>query len=160
LTVRCLDGLNILKNRKEIVFEIFSNIFQDTDVSLYAFVILDNHYHLLLEIGMTSRKGVGIPRIINRCNCVIAKKLNEIDGCKGRKVFYQYWDWCIRDEKDFYSHFNYIHGNPIKHGLVKDFEELKNYKFCSYSGWVKKAGEEFLHDCLMAYPVVDYQKDN
>lgn len=31
----------------------------------------------------------------------------------------RFWEHQIRDEKDFAAHYNYIHYNPVKHGLVK-----------------------------------------
>ena len=72
------------------------------------------------------------------------------------KIWYQYWDWIIRNEKDFYTHLNYIHENPIKHGLVKNLEKLANYQFCSYKEWLDKFGEEAMGDIIRIYPVADY----
>ncbi len=31
----------------------------------------------------------------------------------------RYWEHCIRDEDDFARHCDYIHWNPVKHGLVR-----------------------------------------
>jgi len=31
---------------------------------------------------------------------------------------WRYWEHTIRDDTDFAMHFNYIHFNPVKHGLV------------------------------------------
>ena len=31
----------------------------------------------------------------------------------------RYWEHCIRDENDFARHVDYIHWNPVKHGLVR-----------------------------------------
>jgi putative transposase len=31
----------------------------------------------------------------------------------------RYWEHCIRDDSDFARHADYIHWNPVKHGLVK-----------------------------------------
>jgi putative transposase len=31
----------------------------------------------------------------------------------------RFWEHQIRDEKDFLAHFDYIHFNPVKHGLVQ-----------------------------------------
>jgi len=31
----------------------------------------------------------------------------------------RYWEHCIRDENDFARHADYIHWNPLKHGLVR-----------------------------------------
>jgi len=32
----------------------------------------------------------------------------------------RFWDHIIRDEADLHNHANYIHYNPVKHGLVSD----------------------------------------
>jgi putative transposase len=40
---------------------------------------------------------------------------------KGEKGIWQrrFWEHTIRDEKDYQIHFDYVHYNPVKHGLVK-----------------------------------------
>ena len=30
----------------------------------------------------------------------------------------RYWEHSIRDERDYAAHMDYIHFNPVKHGLV------------------------------------------
>lgn len=38
----------------------------------------------------------------------------------GKKLWQpRYWEHCIRDENDFARHADYIHWNPVKHGLVR-----------------------------------------
>jgi len=51
-----------------------------------------------------------------------------------------FWDHIIRDEDDFYRHLNYIHLNPVKHGLVKnpfEYPHSSIMKFKDYyaDGW-------------------------
>ena len=82
-----------------------------------------------------------------------ARVINKIDHQPGRKVWYQYWDSSIKREKDFYTCFNYIHLNPIKHGLIKNLKELKNYPFCSYQAWLAKMGKEWLKEIIAGYPI-------
>ena len=31
----------------------------------------------------------------------------------------RFWEHTIRDEQDLHNHLNYIHYNPVKHGLVE-----------------------------------------
>ncbi len=40
---------------------------------------------------------------------------------KGEVEIWQrrFWDHCIRDEEDLRRHLDYIHYNPVKHGLVR-----------------------------------------
>ena len=35
----------------------------------------------------------------------------------------RFWEHQIRDERDLQNHIDYIHYNPVKHGLVKDIDE-------------------------------------
>jgi len=35
----------------------------------------------------------------------------------------RYWEHVIRNDEDLYSHIDYIHYNPVKHGFVKDARE-------------------------------------
>lgn len=32
----------------------------------------------------------------------------------------RYWEHTIRNDHDYATHFDYIHGNPVRHGLVPD----------------------------------------
>jgi len=35
----------------------------------------------------------------------------------------RYWEHLIRDERDFRAHVDYVHINPVKHGLVNTVRE-------------------------------------
>ncbi|MBN2391986.1 MAG: transposase, partial [Anaerolineae bacterium] len=45
-----------------------------------------------------------------------------------------FWDHVIRDEVDYANHFNYIHYNPIKHGLV---QRLSDYRYSSFHEYLR-----------------------
>ncbi len=38
-------------------------------------------------------------------------------GC-GSLWQHRYWEHCLRDEDDLRRHLDYLHFNPVKHGLV------------------------------------------
>jgi putative transposase len=43
---------------------------------------------------------------------------------KRREIWQRhFWEHSIRDEMDFKRHFDYVHINPLKHGLVKHVKE-------------------------------------
>ena len=46
----------------------------------------------------------------------------------------RYWDHLIRNEKDYINHIEYIHWNPVKHGLVREPFEWESSSFCD---WVR-----------------------
>ena len=42
------------------------------------------------------------------------------------------WEHCLRDEQDFQQHIDYIHYNPVKHGLVKRASDWQYSNIHSY----------------------------
>ncbi|MCD6283860.1 transposase [bacterium] len=121
-------------------------------IDLYAWVLLENHYHLLLKIS----KGNDLVKFIRKLHSDTAIYLNRVDKVSRRRVWYQYWDKCIRNETDFWKHFNYIHHNPVKHGNIKNQDLVKNYKFCSYRQWLKRKGKKWLISCFELYSIIDF----
>ena len=47
----------------------------------------------------------------------------------------RYWEHVIRDEKDFQAHLDYIHLNPVRHGLVAS---ARDWPYSTFSDWVKR----------------------
>jgi putative transposase len=148
------------------------------EIHLYAWVILSNHYHLLLRTG----DAIPVHRFIKRLHGHSAIDLNKLDTTPGRKVWYQYWDRCPRNEEEFWAYFNYVHVNPIKHGYVNpaynEFEKaqdrtpigpddalgilqyLQSYPYSSFHYYLRMYGAEFLTDALVSHPLPDYSESD
>jgi putative transposase len=118
-------------------------------LQLAAWVILDNHYHVLMK----SHDGKDLSRFFKRFHGRVSFELNKRDQLSGRQVWHNYWDTCIRSEKDYWIRFNYIHHNPVKHGYVK---HMAQWSFSSYHYYLEHKGEEWLDDVFRRYPVIDF----
>lgn len=116
---------------------------------LKAWVILNDHYHILLK---TSR-GKDLTPFLGQLHGGASRQINLRDHTKGRQVWHNYWDTCIRTEFDLWTRFNYVHNNPIKHGYVQQWED---WPFSSYHYYLRTKGVEWLQDCWQRYPVIDY----
>jgi putative transposase len=46
-----------------------------------------------------------------------------------------FWDHVIQDERDFLNHLDYIHYNPVKHGVVT---QTGDYPYTSFHEYVKR----------------------
>ncbi|XOU93955.1 MAG: REP-associated tyrosine transposase [Candidatus Kerfeldbacteria bacterium] len=123
--------------------------FQSGGYELMAWVVLSNHYYILFKV----RHAKSISNRINYLHGRTSYLINKMENKKGRQIFQNYWDYCIRNEVDYWKHFNYIHHNPIKHGLTKN---LKSYQFSSYDYWIAKKGTEWMNLCFANYPIVDF----
>lgn len=58
---------------------------------------------------------------------------------KGERGIWQrrFWEHCIKDDEDLSHHIDYIHWNPVKHGLVDDPDD---WPFSTYQEWKKEFG--------------------
>jgi putative transposase len=45
----------------------------------------------------------------------------------------RFWEHALRDERDYQTHFDYLHFNPVKHGLVKN---VADWPYSSFHRWV------------------------
>lgn len=153
-TVRTIEGQWYLQpdKYKKLLLDILKEKTKKFDFPLIAYAILNNHYHLILSIANAGK----IPKFIGELNGASARAINLADDVINRKIWWNYYDHIIRDEADFFKHLNYIHQNPIKHGLTQKFK----YKFSSYSAWVYKKGKEYLDDAFAKYPIVDFLTSN
>ena len=46
----------------------------------------------------------------------------------------RFWEHTIRDESDLEAHFDYVHYNPVKHGLVR---RPQDWPWSSFQRWVR-----------------------
>ena len=62
---------------------------------------------------------------------------NDSRKKRGEAAVWQrrFWEHTIRDEVDYCNHFDYIHYNPVKHGLVK---QVKEWPWSSYFKYVRR----------------------
>ena len=98
-------------------------------------------------------KGDSLPGFIKTINGKSAFLLNRMDKVEKRKIWFNYWDTCIRSEKDFWMRFNYTHHNSVKHRYAK---KMKDYSFSSYNHWLEKNGVEWINSAFERYPIVDF----
>ncbi len=151
ITATTLDHASFLvsERAKTLVRDTLESLVLEFNITLYAWVILNNHYHLLLKTW----RGKDLPRFLGRLHGSTSRQINLWDVATGRQVWHNYWDTCIRTETDLWTRFNYIHNNPVKHGYVR---RLEDWPFSSYRHYLKTKGEEWLRDCWLRYPATDY----
>ncbi|MEA1935378.1 MAG: transposase [Thermodesulfobacteriota bacterium] len=128
----------------------------ENKIELHAWVILKNHYHILCKVS----DGRDISRYIGDIHQGFTFEMNEIEEMRGRRLWKNYWDWCVRNETDYWMHFNYIHNNPIKHGIVRDLDSLKGYRYSSFWNYMRREGIQWLMSAIEAHPIVDFLVEN
>src|SRR5688500_17875306 len=85
------------ERRRESLIDLIWSCATQMNLIVQAWVVLSNHYHLLLQAAQTSN----IPLLAKRVHSINAREVNALDATPGRKVSYQYWDQFITDEKSY-----------------------------------------------------------
>jgi putative transposase len=88
-----------------------------------AYCILPDHFHVLWTLP---EDDTNYPTRIRLLKTYFTKSLNIASPWQRG-----YWEHTIRDDNDFENAVNYIHENPVKHGLVEKIEDWP------YSTWHK-----------------------
>jgi len=129
---------------------------------LTAIVLLPDHIHCIWELpenddDFSKRWG----RIKSRfTKAWLAHSGREAEISKARNHHRErgvwqkrFWEHRIRGEADLMHHVNYIHYNPVKHGLVRCPHE---WPYSSFARWVKRGFYEqnWLCDCERTKPRV------
>ncbi|MDX1437163.1 MAG: hypothetical protein R3335_10155 [Anaerolineales bacterium] len=130
ITARIYRGLPIMKNaaRKEDWISAFLTAADIYRWRTIAWVVLDNHYHGLLQAPEDGAES--LPAFVASFHKFNARRWNVEDNTPGRRVWCNYWDTCIWSPRGFYIRLNYIFNNPVKHGLAQTAEE---YRFSSFN---------------------------
>ncbi len=105
---------------------------------LQAWAVLINHYHF---VALSPDDPQSLRLMLGRLHGAIARELNTRDGTPGRKVLYQYWDTHITFQRSYLARLNYVHQNPVHHGLVRI---ASDYRWCSAAWFERSARPSFV----------------
>lgn len=108
ITVVARDRGNLLLDNLGIFWESWNG------VRLSAWVILPDHFHAILDVEEKS-----ISQIVHRFKVKYSIRYHYRHG-SGRVWQNRFWDHILRNQDDTNRHLDYIHFNPVKHGLVFD----------------------------------------
>ncbi|ANG61731.1 transposase [Marinobacterium aestuarii] len=118
---------------------------------IHGWVVLPDHLHCLIELPagdcnyairwslIKSRFSRNIPPYERR---------SKSQSRRGERGIWQrrYWEHAIRNEQDYRAHLDYIHINPLKHGLV---ERVSDWPYSTFHHSVAKGlyREDWADDC-------------
>jgi putative DNA methylase len=86
---------------------------------LFAWVIMPNHVHVLIEIF----DSFPLDKIVHSWKSYTAIEANKLLNRSGKFWYREYFDRYIRTREHFSNAVGYIHENPVKAGLVETSED-------------------------------------
>jgi putative transposase len=104
-------------DRRSAFEKILLSGFQEIGAEIIAWVILPNHYHILVEIETLDL----VSSLLKQIHGATSHEWNRQDSLIGkRRVWYRFTDRKIRNDTHLKQSIHYIHYNPVKHGLIND----------------------------------------
>jgi putative transposase len=133
----------LLAARIDALREAVREVRRQSPFRIDAWVVLPDHMHCL----WTLPEGEGdsdFPDRRRRIKAAFSKSLPGIEhvsrapqSARASAAFSSgYWEHTIRDERDYAAHMNYIHFNPVKHGLTQDPSDwpFSSFRQCVTAG--------------------------
>jgi putative transposase len=98
--------------------------------TMLGYVFLPQHLHIMLRpIGKSN-----FSQVMHSLKLNFTKAYKRSAGITSSLRFWQrrFYDHIIRDETDFARHLDYVHYNPVKHGLVLKPEDWPHSSFLAW----------------------------
>jgi len=78
-----------------------------------------------------------------------AKWTNKLDDAAGREVWHNFWETRLTYKQSYLARLNYVHQNPVKHGLVA---VANQYLWCS-AGWFERTARPAQVKTIYAFKI-------
>lgn len=106
--------------------ETFRTVKQRYPFEIDAFVLLPDHLHCIWTLAESdadyAMRWSLIKRLVSQKTCDLHRGPISASQFKRRELGVwqrRFWEHQIRDDRDFETHTDYIHWNPVKHGHVR-----------------------------------------
>lgn len=126
------DAVDVLRNA-------FRSVRQLRPFEIDAIVVMPDHLHCIWTLppddaDFSTRWRLIKTGFTKHCPDALRRTPDEARRRKGEQAVWQhrYWEHQIRDETDFARHADYIHYNPVKHGLARSPGEWPYSSFGRY----------------------------
>jgi putative transposase len=110
--------------------EAFQYVKQRRPFCVHAAVVLPDHIHCIWNMGNDADYSLRWQMIKTQ----FSRTMRTVNPAWKRQILWQprFWEHVIRDDHDLRSHLDYIHYNPVKHGLAIrpldwEFSSIRKY---------------------------------
>lgn len=100
--------------------------YRDNDeYDLYAFCVMPNHVHMVFQMLRENKeeRAPAVTKMLQSLKWFTAYKANEILNREGQFWQHESFDRYIRDQEELESTIKYVLNNPVKAGLIEDWQE-------------------------------------
>ena len=116
-------GNDLLVRHVDLLRDVIRRVRRAHPFTIHGWVVLPDHMHCVIELPAEDADFALRWRLIK---AGFAKRVpalewrSEVRQRRGERGIWQrrFWEHLIRDAADFSTHMDYLHFNPVKHGLI------------------------------------------
>jgi putative transposase len=119
---------DLLTRHIETLRTVVKSVQQRHPFRIHGWVVLPEHLHCVIELPASDADFATRWRLIKMDFSKAlprTERMSAVRTRRGERGIWQrrYWEHLIRDERDYRAHMDYVHINPLKHGLVERVAE-------------------------------------
>ena len=140
-TVNLLDrSSNLLVSHVDLLRQCVRKVRTARPFHIDAWVVLPDHMHAVWTLPQGdndySSRWTAIKKAFTKA-LPTSEYISPARAARGERGIWQrrFWEHTIRDERDYAAHVDYVHINPVKHGLVS---RVADWPYSSFHHWVKR----------------------
>jgi len=140
IMVRGIEKTKIFRNDadRDHFLERLGSLLEETKTTCYAWALIPNHFHLLLQTGP-----VTISTVMRRLLTGYSLWYNRRYRRHGHVFQNRYKSILCQEDSYLLELVRYIHLNPMRAGVVKSLDELNNYAYSGHSVILGKEKREW-----------------
>jgi REP element-mobilizing transposase RayT len=135
IMVRGIDKANIFRDTEDKArfLERLGQNIQDSKCSVYAWVLMDNHVHILFRSGQD-----GISAVMRKLLTWYAQYFNRKHGRKGHLFENRYKSILCDEDNYLLALVRYIHLNPVRAKIIQTMAEMGKYPWSGHRAVIEK----------------------
>jgi putative transposase len=122
------------KERLRVLHRGLLSVAPDFGWELEAWTVFSNHYHFVAHSPADAPDASNLPDMLSVLHVKMAGWINKLDRTPARQVWFNYRETRLTYQKSYLTRLNYVHQNPVKHGLVP---VANQYPWCS-AAWFER----------------------
>jgi len=105
-------------DRLQVLHRGLLTVAQNYGWQLEAWSVFSNHYHFIGHSPEHEDSAESLSAMLGLLHEKTAKWINRLDGSRGGQLWHNFWETKLTYQKSYLARLNYVHQNPVKHGLV------------------------------------------
>jgi len=134
------QGNDLLTRHIDILRSVVKSVRTRHPFRIHGWVVLPEHLHCVIELPAGEADFAVRWRLIKMefsKSLPVTERRSLVRRKRGERGIWQrrYWEHLIRSETDFRAHMDYVHYNPVKHGLVK---RVRDWRYSTFHHLVEQ----------------------